>query len=173
MASILHKLGMPFANFCIEIKTLESLTESGIDDVVFLFSANKGIKVEKLNNIISGGELSRLMLAIKYISAQHSNTATLIFDEIDSGVSGEIANMMGEMMQVIGKNNQLISVTHLPQVAARGQYHFMIYKKVKDGVTSTLIKPLLSKDRVEEIAKLLSGKVTETAKQNALELLNQ
>lgn len=174
MESILHKLGMPFANFCIEIKTLESLTENGIDEVVFLFSANKGIKVEKLNNIISGGELSRLMLAVKYISAQHSNTVTLIFDEVDSGVSGEIANMMGEMMQEIGKDNQLISVTHLPQVAARGQHHFMIYKKVKDGVTSTLIKPLLAKDRVEEIAKLLSGKeVTETAKKNALELLNQ
>jgi DNA repair protein RecN (Recombination protein N) len=139
-----------------------------------MFSANQGVEVKKLSQIISGGELSRLMLAIKYISAQHSNTVTLIFDEIDSGVSGEIANMMGEMMQEIGKDNQLISVTHLPQVAARGQHHFMIYKKVKDGVTSTLIKPLLANDRVEEIAKLLSGKeVTETAKKNALELLNQ
>ncbi len=174
MEFILHKLGMPFANFCIEIHTLVSLTENGIDEVVFMFSANKGVEVEKLSQIISGGELSRLMLAINYISAQYSNTVTLIFDEIDSGVSGEIANMMGEMMQEIGKDNQLISVTHLPQVAARGQHHFMIYKKVKDGVTSTLIKPLLANDRVEEIAKLLSGKeVTETAKKNALELLNQ
>ena len=174
IASILHKLGMPFANFCIEVNTLQCLTKNGIDEVVFLFSANKGLKVEKINDIISGGELSRLMLAVKYISAKRLNTATLIFDEIDSGVSGEIANMMGEMMQEIGKNNQLIAVTHLPQVAARGEQHFMIYKKVKDGITNTLIKPLLDKDRVEEIAKLLSGKVvTETSKKNALELLNQ
>ena len=166
--AVLRKLGMPFADFCIEIKPLEKLTENGIDKVEFLFSANKGIKTESLNCIISGGELSRLMLAIKYISAQYLATDTLIFDEIDSGVSGEIANMMGEMMQEIGKGNQLVAVTHLPQVAAKGEHHFVIYKKVKDGITNTLIKQLKRKDRVDEIAKLLSGKeITKTAKQNA------
>ena len=172
--SILKKLGMPFAVFNIEIKESDNLSVNGEDEVVFLFSANKGIKAEKLSSIISGGELSRLMLAIKYISAKYQNTETLIFDEIDSGVSGEIANLMGEMMKKIGEQKQIIAVTHLPQIAAKGNQHYLIYKQMKAGITNTLIKELKREERVNELAKLLSGeKITAIAIKNAGELLNQ
>jgi len=172
--SILKRLGMPFAVFSIEIKELDILSINGEDEVVFLFSANKGIKAKKLSSIISGGELSRLMLAIKYISAKYQNTETLIFDEIDSGVSGEIANLMGEMMKKIGEQKQLIAVTHLPQIAAKGNQHYLIYKEIKAGTTNTLIKELKTEERINELAKLLSGeKITATAIKNAGELLNQ
>jgi len=172
--SILKKLGMPFAIFSIELQELDNLGTNGKDEVVFLFSANKGIKAEKLSSIISGGELSRLMLAIKYISAKYQNTETLIFDEIDSGVSGEIANLMGEMMKKIGEQKQIIAITHLPQIAAKGNQHYLIYKEIKEGITNTLIKELKTEERVNELAKLLSGeKITAIAIKNAGELLNQ
>ena len=172
--SILKKLGMPFAIFSIELQELDNLGTNGKDEVVFLFSANKGIKAEKLSSIISGGELSRLMLAIKYISAKYQNTETLIFDEIDSGVSGEIANLMGEMMKKIGEQKQIIAITHLPQIAAKGNQHYLIYKEIKEGITNTLIKELKIEERVNELAKLLSGeKITAIAIKNAGELLNQ
>mgnify|MGYP002526953872 FL=1 len=172
--SILKKLGMPFAIFSIELQELDNLGTNGKDEVVFLFSANKGIKSEKLSSIISGGELSRLMLAIKYISAKYQNTETLIFDEIDSGVSGEIANLMGEMMKKIGEQKQIIAITHLPQIAAKGNQHYLIYKEIKEGITNTLIKELKTEERVNELAKLLSGeKITAIAIKNAGELLNQ
>ena len=174
LRKILQSLGMPFANFNIEIKELEFCSENGKDSVEFFFSANKGRKVEKLSSVISGGELSRLMLAIKYISSKHQDTEILIFDEIDAGVSGEIANLMGEMMQKIGKEKQLIAITHLPQVAAKGRHHYMIYKEIQSGKTNTLIKQLNKEERVNELAKLLSGKeITTTAIKNAKELLNQ
>jgi len=114
------------------------------------------------------------MLAIKFISSKHQDTETLIFDEIDTGVSGEIASLMGEMMQKISKEKQLITITHLPQVAAKGSHHYMIYKEIKSGKTNTLIKQLSIEERVNELAKLLSGrKITITAIKNAKELLNQ
>jgi len=114
------------------------------------------------------------MLAIKYISAKYQNTETLIFDEIDSGVSGEIANLMGEMMKKIGEQKQIIAVTHLPQIAAKGNQHYLIYKQMKAGITNTLIKELKREERVNELAKLLSGeKITAIAIKNAGELLNQ
>ena len=172
--AILKKLGMPFANFKIEIRELENLSKNGIDEIIFLFSANKGRKIENLSNVISGGELSRLMLAIKYISAKYQDTQCLIFDEIDSGVSGEIANLMGEMMKRIGTKKQIIAITHLPQVAAKGNQHYLIYKEIKSGKSNTLIKALKKEERINELAKLLSGeKITATAVKNADELLNQ
>jgi DNA repair protein RecN (Recombination protein N) len=174
LREILKKLGMYFANFNIEIKELEFCAENGKDCVEFFFSANKGRKVEKLSSVISGGELSRLMLAIKFISSKHQDTETLIFDEVDTGVSGEVANLMGEMMQKIGNEKQLIAITHLPQVAAKGSHHYMIYKEIRSGKTNTLIKQLNRDERVNELAKLLSGKeITTTAIKNAKELLNQ
>ena len=172
--AILKKLGMPFANFKIEIRELENLSKNGIDEIIFLFSANKGRKIENLSNVISGGELSRLMLAIKYISAKYQDTQCLIFDEIDSGVSGEIANLMGEMMKKIGTKKQIIAITHLPQVAAKGNQHYLIYKEIRSGKSNTLIKELNKEERVNELAKLLSGeKTTATAIKNADELLSQ
>ena len=174
LRGILKKIGMPFANFNVEIKELEFCAENGKDSVEFFFSANKGRKTEKLSSVISGGELSRLMLAIKFISSKHQDVETLIFDEIDTGVSGEIASLMGEMMQKISKEKQLITITHLPQVAAKGSHHYMIYKEIKSGKTNTLIKQLSIEERVNELAKLLSGrKITITAIKNAKELLNQ
>ena len=172
--AILKKLGMLFANFKIEIRELENLSKNGMDEIIFLFSANKGRKIENLSNVISGGELSRLMLAIKYISAKYQDTQCLIFDEIDSGVSGEIANLMGEMMKRIGTKKQIIAITHLPQVAAKGNQHYLIYKEIKSGKSNTLIKALKKEERINELAKLLSGeKITATAVKNADELLNQ
>lgn len=170
----LKELGMPYATFVIAIKEMDNLQENGMNEIEFLFSANKGRKAELLGSIISGGELSRLMLAIQNVSTNFFTTNTLIFDEIDSGVSGEIANKMGEMMKTIAIKNQVITVTHLPQVAARGEHHFMIFKELNNGLTFTKIKMLDQTERVEEIAKLLSGKeITSISKQNALELLNQ
>ncbi|MBC8265516.1 MAG: DNA repair protein RecN [Flavobacteriales bacterium] len=172
--NILKKLGMSFADFKIEIKESENLSKNGKDDVIFLFSANKGRKLESLSSIISGGELSRLMLAIKYISAEYQDTQCLVFDEIDSGVSGEIASLMGEMMRKIGEKKQIIAITHLPQVAAKGNQHYLIYKEVKSGKSNSIIKELNKEERINELAKLLSGeKITATAIKNADELLNQ
>ena len=130
--------------------------------------------MQELSKVASGGELSRLMLAIKHISAKNSKVQTLIFDEIDSGVSGEIASLMGEMMSEISSSNQLIAISHLPQIASRADTHLKVIKSVcKDETTSSVVE--LDKDsRIEEIAKLLSGKrLTQAAIDNAVELLNQ
>ncbi len=171
---LLKKLGMPYANFKIDHSKLKDLGVIGIDEINFLFSANKGISMNNISSIISGGELSRFMLAIKYITSKKHNTQCLIFDEIDSGVSGEVASLMGEMMRIIASNKQVISITHLPQVAAKGDHHYLIYKEIKSGKSRTLIKCLNKDERINELAKLLSGKkITSIAMNNAIELLNQ
>ena len=174
ITELLKKLGMPYANFKIEHRELGNLSVRGIDEINFLFSANKGIEMNNISSIISGGELSRFMLAIKYIISKQQNTQSLIFDEIDSGVSGEVASQMGEMMRIIASNKQVISITHLPQVAAKGDHHYLIYKEIKSGKSRTLIKYLNKNERINELAKLLSGKIiTIAAIKNADELLNQ
>jgi DNA repair protein RecN (Recombination protein N) len=130
--------------------------------------------MQKLSKVASGGELSRLMLAIKYITAQSSQVGTLIFDEIDAGVSGEIASLMGDMMRNISKSTQLIAISHLPQIASKARAHLKVMKSVvKEETISTIIQ-LDKEGRVEEIAKLLSGKtLTQSAIDNAVDLLNQ
>ena len=171
---LLKKLGMLYANFKIDHREIEELGASGIDEINFLFSANKGIEMNNISSIISGGELSRFMLVIKYITSKQHNTQSLIFDEIDSGVSGEVASLVGEMMRIIASNKQVISITHLPQVAAKGDQHYLIYKEIKSGKSRTLIKCLNKDERINELAKLLSGKtITSSAIRNASELLNQ
>jgi len=171
---ILKKLGMPFAQFKIEMQETEQFSLNGNTTILFKFSANKGTEMQELSKVASGGELSRLMLAIKYITAQSSQVGTLIFDEIDAGVSGEIASLMGDMMRNISKSTQLIAISHLPQIASKARTHLKVMKSVvKEETISTIIQ-LDKEGRVEEIAKLLSGKtLTQSAIDNAVDLLNQ
>ena len=150
-----------------------SLSENGIDHIRFLFSANKGHALAEMSKVASGGELSRLMLSIKSLVAQNTALPTIIFDEIDTGVSGEVANKVGQIMEKLADNLQVISITHLPQIASKGQSHFFVYKDDEGATTYTRIKQLNEKERVTEIAKMLSGdKPGESALQNARELLS-
>lgn len=168
----LAELGIPNAQFTIERISDEKLTPNGIDLVNFLFSANKKMEQKPVAKVASGGEISRLMLSIKALISKSAALPTIIFDEIDAGVSGDIAGKMGNIFRSMGKNMQVINITHLPQVAAKGDYHFKVYKKDKKDTTSTQIKELKNNERVEEIAKMLSGEnITEAAFENAKELL--
>ncbi|NQX99098.1 MAG: DNA repair protein RecN, partial [Flavobacteriales bacterium] len=144
----------------------------GIDEIKFLFSSNKGVAPLELNKAASGGELSRLMLTIKSILADNINLSSIIFDEIDTGVSGDIADKMAIIMKEMSSNMQVISITHLPQVAARGDNHFKIYKENLKDKTLTSVISLNKAERIEELAKMLSGeKMSVAAKENAKNLL--
>ncbi len=170
----LLNLGMPYARFMVEFNVNDQYHKLGNTSISFLFSANKGSSLMEISKVASGGELSRLMLAIKYISAKSSQLNVLIFDEIDMGVSGEVASLMGSMMQEISKSTQLIAVSHLPQIASKADQHFKVIKSVISNETISDIKILNKEGRVEEIAKLLSGKqVTSAAFENARVLLSQ
>ena len=153
--------------------TSNFLTKDGIDEIRFLFTANKGHTLAEMSKVASGGELSRLMLAIKSLIAQNSALPTIIFDEIDTGVSGEVANKVGQIMERLAKNLQVITITHLPQIASKGKSHYFVYKDEEGATTYTRIKQLNDQERVLEIAKMLSGdKPGKSALQNARELLN-
>jgi DNA repair protein RecN (Recombination protein N) len=170
----LKKLGMQFAKFEVSFEGLDNYHILGNTKIQFLFSANKGSDLQQISKVASGGELSRLMLAIKHISAQSSEVSTLVFDEIDAGVSGEIASLMGDMMQEISRTSQLIAISHLPQIASKANKHLKVVKSVIGSSTISNIIELDNEERVEEIAKLLSGKeVTSAAFENAKVLLNQ
>ncbi len=171
---ILINLGIPHAQFQINLDQTNELHSFGCSNISMQFCANKGGEMKELMRVASGGELSRLMLAIKFLSAQNSSISTLIFDEIDSGVSGEIASLMGNMMQNISKSNQVIVISHLPQIASKAKTHLKVSKQIVDDKTTSTVHKLSNEDRVEEIAKLLSGKnITDAAIKNALDLLNQ
>ncbi|MDN3581067.1 DNA repair protein RecN [Mucilaginibacter flavus] len=151
----------------------DHLTKNGVDHVRFLFSANKGHALAEMSKVASGGELSRLMLSIKSIIAKYTALPTIIFDEIDTGVSGEVANKVGQIMERLADNLQVITITHLPQIASKGKNHYFVYKDDSAAVTYTRIKQLDNNERVTEIAKMLSGdKPGESALQNARELLS-
>ncbi len=168
----LASLGMPSATFKIEINPSNTFKANGKDDLEFLFSANKGSSYGELKKVASGGELSRIMLTIKSILATYEHLPTLMFDEIDTGVSGEISNRMGEIMQQMSRNMQVFSITHLPQVASKGQYQFKVYKEESEQGTSTHIKQLGVEERVRELAEMLGGKsISESALAHARELL--
>ena len=172
--NLLNSLAMPHASFKIKIEDNDTLNKNGIDIIKFQFSSNPGISVQDLNKVASGGEISRLMLALKYKVASYDGIQTLIFDEIDTGVSGKIASYMGDLMKSISKSTQLISVTHLPQIASKSDNHLKVYKRIKNDTTKTKIKLLNKEERVIEIARLLSGKkISDAAITNAKELLNQ
>ena len=146
----------------------------GIDNVEFLFAFNKNQSLMPVDGTASGGEISRLMLSIKSIIANKMQLPSIIFDEVDTGVSGDVANRMGEMMQNIAQNIQVIAITHLPQVAAKGDWQFKVYKEDNNDSTNTHIRELSNDERINEIAIMLSGSsVEETAIANAKSLLNQ
>jgi DNA repair protein RecN (Recombination protein N) len=155
-----------------EIGKPDHLTKNGVDEVKFLFSANKGHALAEMSKVASGGELSRLMLSIKSLIAKNTALPTIIFDEIDTGVSGEVANQVGQIMEQLSGNLQVITITHLPQIASKGQSHYFVYKDDEADTTRTRIKQLDKNERILEIAKMLSGdKPGDSALQNARELL--
>jgi len=172
ITEMLRQLGMPNAKFRISLSGLRDFTSSGIDQADFLFSANKQIDPENLAKTASGGELSRVMLSLKSLLTKNNNLPTIIFDEIDSGVSGEVADKVGQILSGMGKYMQVINITHLPQVASRGTRHYHVYKDDTVDSTFTRVKLLSPDERILEVARLLSGsEVTETAIKNAKELL--
>ncbi|KAB7727949.1 DNA repair protein RecN [Rudanella paleaurantiibacter] len=173
ISGLLHDLGMPNASLRIEAESGKP-SPTGIDTVTFLFSANKGIKPQQLKNVASGGEFSRLMMAIKYILASKRSLPTIIFDEIDTGVSGEIAIRMGNMMKDMAHSHQIIAITHLPQIAAQGSRHYFVYKDHSADKTVSRIRQLSFDERVMEIAQMIGGKnPSANTVKNAREILKQ
>ncbi len=158
----------------IELKfSVTDLNKFGTDNIAFLFSANKGNDLQKLTKIASGGELSRLMLSVKRIIGTKTALPTIVFDEIDTGVSGEVANQMGRLMKEMGEKIQVITITHLPQIAAKGNTHFKVFKSNSNEETTTQISELTNHSRIDEVAQMLSGSnISDSARQNALELIN-
>ncbi len=174
ISSILRELSMPKGRFIISHTPSPQLHSNGADDFTFLFSANPGSEPRELTRIASGGELSRLMLAMKSVVSLKNLLPTIIFDEIDTGVSGEIGFKMGDILERIARNMQVISITHLPQVAAKGNRHFIVYKETEDDATKTHIKKVEEKHRVIEIAKMLGGEnPSESVLQTAEELIQK
>lgn len=173
LITILETLGMPNVRFKIEINRTETYFQNGKDELQFLFSANKGTDFGLLKKVASGGEMSRIMLAVKAILAQYSKLPTLIFDEIDTGVSGEIAIRMGEIMKEMSQEMQVFAITHLPQIAAKGNAHFKVFKSTVGEDTQSELKLLSNDERVVEIAQMLSGTiVSDSALNHAKALLN-
>lgn len=169
----LKKLGMEHARFDFHLHAESTLNSTGSDILTVLFSANKGIDFSELRKIASGGERSRIMLVIKSILAKNDHCPTMILDEIDTGVSGEMAIAMGDFMREISQHTQLISITHLPQIAAMGTSHIKVYKTTDDETTRTRVKTLVGEDRVTEIAQMIDGnQITQTARTYAEKLLN-
>ena len=170
----LRELGMENAVLRAALHPAGRLTPSGADAAEFLFSANRGGRLEKIDKVASGGEMSRLMLALKVLVARHRRLPAIVFDEIDTGVSGRVADSMGEIMQQLGESLQVINITHLPQVAAKGKHHFFVYKSDDGGTVSSAIRKLSPEERVSHIAAMLSGStVTAAALAQAGELLKK
>jgi len=170
---ILEQLGMPNVRFNMELKEKDHYFINGKDELQFLFSANKGSDFGLLKKVASGGELSRIMLAVKAILAQYSSLPTIIFDEIDTGVSGEIANKMAAIMKDMSSKMQVFSITHLPQIAAKGKTHYKVFKSIQGNTTISELKLLTFEERIVEIAEMLSGKdISDSALNHAKALLN-
>jgi DNA repair protein RecN (Recombination protein N) len=168
----LKLLGLPHAQIEIKVSEKPNLNSFGYSELQLLFSANKGARLEEVQKSASGGEVSRLMLVLKSQLARHRHLPTVIFDEIDTGVSGEVGLRMGEMMEDLSHDLQVISITHLPQIASRGEKHFSVYKSHEGVQSQTEVVALAGESRILEIAKMLSGNVpTDGALANARELL--
>ncbi len=172
MIKLLREVGIPEASFKIKI-TQGELNQNGQDQIELLFSANKGIAPQPLMKAASGGEFSRLMFCIKRILAEKISLPTIIFDEIDTGVSGEIALKMGEMMRYMAGRHQIIAISHLPQMAARADKHYFVYKEIGEKTSVSKIRELSAQERIEEIAKMIGGKTpSDNARESARELIN-
>ena len=170
--SKLAQLGMPVARFMVDITHNKEISIGGLDSVKFLFSANKGIPLSEVSKVASGGELSRLMLTIKSMVSRKNLLPTIIFDEIDSGVSGDIAGKVGSILKTMSAEMQVIVITHLPQIAGKGEHHYNVYKSEGRDISMTLIKKLKSNERVEEIARMMSNEnISASAMKTARELL--
>ena len=170
---VLHELGMVNSKFKITLFKTENFYSNGMDTIDFEFLANKGYEFKKIKDAASGGEMSRIMLSIKSIMAKYKKLPSIIFEEIDTGVSGEISKKMGTIMKELGSRIQTFSITHLPQIAAMGESHFLIYKNDIDGYTKTMISRLNDSERIVEIAKMLEGNnASESAYTHAKQLLN-
>lgn len=169
----LAQLGMENSQLTIQLNETSDFTPTGKDEVLFLFSANKGMEPRVFEKSVSGGERSRLMLAIKKLLATHQHLPTLILDEIDTGISGKVANETGKVMQSMAENMQLLVITHLPQVASKGNYQLKVYKEVVEETTKTNVIELTQQQRLEEIAQMISGsELTDAAINQAKELMN-
>lgn len=166
-------LGIPNARFAVDFQIREEPGADGMDEIRFLFSAHKSGNLQPVAQTASGGEISRLMLCLKAMIAGHTALPAIIFDEIDTGVSGDIADKMGEIMQQLSRDMQVITITHLPQIAAKGNTHYYVYKEDTPEKTATCIRELTPEERITEVARMLSGAtLTEASLANARELLN-
>ena len=173
LEDILNELGIPNAKFNISLNHTDTFYKNGSDELTFLFSANKGGNFNELKKAASGGELSRIMLTIKLILSNYMQLPTIMFDEIDSGISGEIANKMADIMLQMSKTMQVFTITHLPQIAAKGHTHFKVYKEDVDDITRTSLTKLNHDERIVEIAQMLSGvELSDSAIIHAKQLLN-
>ena len=174
LTNFMHELGMPNGRFSITLTATDTFFANGNDELSFLFSANKGGEFGQLKKVASGGELSRIMLAVKAIMAEHTALPTIMFDEIDTGVSGEISQKMGDIMKQMSQNRQVFAITHLPQIAAKGAYHFKVFKEDSKGKTTTHLKLLTEEERVTELSEMLEGKNSgASARNHAIELLRK
>ena len=173
LETVLSKLSMENAQFVVDIQPVKEFTEFGIDDVSFLLSSNKGSDFGLLKKVASGGELSRIMLGIKMILSKFVSLPTILFDEIDTGVSGDVATKIADVMNAMGQNMQVITITHLPQVASKAQTHYKVFKKVEGEETVSYLTQLAKNERIEEIAEMLGGKdKTQSAIEHATQLLS-
>lgn len=174
LTNFMHELGMPNGRFSITLTATDTFFVNGNDELSFLFSANKGGDFGQLKKVASGGELSRIMLAVKAIMAEHTALPTIMFDEIDTGVSGEISQKMGDIMKQMSQNRQVFAITHLPQIAAKGAYHFKVFKEDSKGKTTTHLKLLTEEERIIELSEMLEGKNSgASARNHAIELLRK
>ena len=173
LEDILSNLGMTNARFKISIIPQENYNDYGNSKLEFHFSANKGSHFGTLDKVASGGELSRIMLAVKSILSAYKRLPTIMFDEIDTGVSGEVSNKMGNIMEEMSQYMQVFAITHLPQIAAKGKSHFKVFKYDEDEITKTQLKALSKDDRIQEIAQMLAGSnISNSAVEHAKQLLN-
>lgn len=173
MEQIISKMGMQNARFRIDLTSVDQFLNNGKEQIDFLFSANLGSDFKPIKKVASGGEMSRIMLSIKAILSQFKQLPSIVFDEIDTGVSGVVSNEIANIMAHMSENMQVFTITHLPQVAAKGKQHFLVYKEVRGNTTMTKLKELNQEDRIKELAKMLSGeKLTRTALDHAKQLLN-
>jgi DNA repair protein RecN (Recombination protein N) len=171
---LLTRMGMPDGKVVIEHHILEQPARDGKDEIRFLFTANKGVAPGDLSKIASGGELSRLMLSIKSLISERRLLPTIIFDEIDNGISGDIAGKVGDVMLDASENMQVVAITHLPQIAGRGQHHYIVFKETDGEITVSKMKKIEEEERIVEIAKMLSGdNQTTSTRETAREFLKK
>ena len=173
MQEIISKMGMQNARFKVDLIPTDEFTLNGKEQIDFLFSANLGSDYRPIKKVASGGEMSRIMLSIKAILSRFKQLPSIVFDEIDTGVSGTVSNEIGKIMFDMSLNMQVFTITHLPQVAAKGKQHFKVYKEIRGNTTVTKLKELNLEERIKELAQMLSGEeLTRTALDHARQLLN-